>query len=479
MYSKKGIKTRHTLAFRLTLWYAGIFSISACIAFLFFYLLMTAMFREQTDRDLSRQAGIFATIMTTEGVEAVKRFAELESQASGEKKIFYRLFYPTGISFSSSNMSYWQDIGVTRVNIEQALQGDIQVYETLTIPGRSEKVRILYRHIGNGVILQLGQSLENVARFVEAFQRIFLATLTVLVLLSTGFGWFLARRAVSGVQAVTRTARKISASALNERVPVNRRGDEIDQLAATFNDMLDRIQQLIENIQGISDNVAHDLKSPITRIRGAAEIALTTGNDLEDFEHMAASHIEECDRLLDMINTMLLISKTEAGAAEMHQSGVDLSEIVRQACELFQPMAADKSIEIEWKQSDELRLQGDLALLQRMVANLLDNAIKYTQDGGRVSVSLQNEKSQQVVLSIQDTGVGISKADRENIFERFYRCDPSRSTDGFGLGLSLAKTIAAAHQGRIEVDSQVGRGSTFRVVLPCEIMEHDASKLDK
>ena len=465
MYSKKGIKTRHTLAFRLTLWYAGIFSISACIAFLFFYLLMTSMFREQTDRDLSRQAGIFATIMTTEGVEAVKRFAELESQASGEKKIFYRLFYPTGISFSSSNMSYWQDIGVTRLYIEQALQGDAQIYETLTIPGRSEKVRILYHHIGNGVILQLGQSLENVARFVEAFQRIFLVTLGVLVLLSTGFGWFLARRAVSGVQAVTRTARKITARALNERVPVNRRGDEIDQLAATFNDMLDRIQQLIENIQAISDNVAHDLKSPITRIRGAAEIALSTANDLKDFENMAASHIEECDRLLAMINTMLLISKTEAGAISMRQTEVDLGQIARQACELFQPMAAEKNIELDWSQLVELRLKGDLELLQRMVANLLDNAIKYTRDGGRVKAYTQNNSFQQAVLTIEDTGIGISKFDLEHIFDRFYRCDPSRSTNGFGLGLSLAKSIVEAHQGRIEVESELGKGSTFRVYL--------------
>ena len=466
MYSKKGIKTRHTLAFRLTLWYAGIFSISACIAFLFFYVLMTSMFREQTDQDLNRQAGIFATIMTTDGVEAVKRFAELESQASGEKKIFYRLFYPTGISFSSSNMSYWQDIGVTRANIEQALEGDTLVYETLTIPGRSEKVRILYRHIGNGVILQLGQSLENIARFVEAFQRIFLATLGMLVLLSTGFGWFLARRAVSGVQAVTRTARKITASALNERVPVNRRGDEIDQLATTFNDMLDRIQQLIENIQAISDNVAHDLKSPITRIRGAAEIALTTGNNLKEFEQMAASHIEECDRLLDMINTMLLISKTEAGAIEMHQNDVDLARIVQQACELFEPMAAERNIQIDWIQSEDLCIQGDLALLQRMVANLLDNAIKYSHDGGRITMSLVKEKQQQAVLSINDSGIGISKADLVHIFDRFYRCDPSRSTSGFGLGLSLAKTIAEAHQGRIEVESEIDQGSHFKVILP-------------
>jgi heavy metal sensor kinase len=466
MYSKKGIKVRHTLAFRLTLWYAGIFSLSACIAFIFFYLLMTAMFRDQTDRDLYRQAGIFSTIMATDGVEAVKRFAALESQASGEKKIFYRLFYPTGISFSSSNMSYWQDIGVTRVNIEQALRGNSQIYETLTIPNRAEQVRILYSNIGAGVILQLGQSLENVANFVEAFRQIVIATLIMLVLLSAGFGWFLARRAVSGVQVVTRTARSISAGSLEERVPVNTRGDEIDQLATTFNAMLDRIQHLVEGIREISDNVAHDLKSPLTRIRGAAEIALTTGKDMAEFEQMAASNIEECDRLLDMINTMLMISQTEAGVGELVKADVDITQIVKDACDLFQPMAADKSVDLVCGEIEAATLKGDLSLLQRLVANLVDNAIKYTQAGGRVDVSVHTKKHHGIVLTVADTGVGISAMELPHIFERFYRCDPSRSTTGAGLGLSLAKAIAEAHRGRIKVKSEAGKGSIFNVVLP-------------
>ncbi len=466
MYSKKAIKVRHTLAFRLTLWYAGIFSLSACIAFIFFYFLMTAMFRDQTDSDLYRQAGIFSTIMATDGVEAVKRFAALESQASGEKKVFYRLFYPTGISFSSSNMSYWQEIGVTRVNVERALQGNAQMYETLTIPKRVEQVRILYSNIGAGVILQLGQSLENVASFVEAFRQIVIATLIVLVLLSTGFGWFLARRAVSGVQAVTRTARSISASSLEERVPVNTRGDEIDQLATTFNAMLDRIQHLVEGIREISDNVAHDLKSPLTRIRGAAEITLTTAKNRVEFEHMAASTIEECDRLLDMINTMLMISQTEAGVGELIKADVDVAQIVKDACDLFQLTAADKGVDLVCEETQTAVLKGDMSLLQRMVANLVDNAIKYTQADGSVHVSVHFREGREIVLTVSDTGMGISAAERPQIFERFYRCDPSRSTTGAGLGLSLAKAIVQAHQGQIFVMSELGKGSTFKVVFP-------------
>ena len=466
MYSKKGLKFHHTLAFRLTLWYAGIFSLSACIAFFFFYLLMTSKFRDQTDRDLYRQAGIFSTIMATDGVEAVKRFADLESQASGEKKIFYRLFYPTGISFSSSNMTYWQDIGVTRVNIEKVLHGNSQIYETLTIPGRAEQVRILYSNMGAGVILQLGQSLENVADFVEAFRKIVIATLAMLVLLSTGFGWFLARRAVSGVQAVTHTARSITAGSLQERVPVNTRGDEIDQLATTFNAMLDRIQHLVEGIREISDNVAHDLKSPLTRIRGAAEIALTTGKSMLEFEQMAASNIEECDRLLDMINTMLMISQTEAGVGELLKEDVDVMQIVKDACDLFKPMAIDKGIDLVCEEIEAASLKGDMSLLQRMVANLVDNAIKYTLAGGRVDVSVQIEGQYELALTVVDTGVGISTAELPHIFERFYRCDPSRSKTGSGLGLSLVKAIVQAHQGNITVKSEAGTGSTFKVLFP-------------
>ena len=174
--------------------------------------------------------------------------------------------------------------------------------------------------IGPGVILQIGQSMENYSRFIDAFKRIFVVTMVFLIALAAGVGWFMARRAVSGVEAVTRTAQEISGGTLDERVPVNPRGDEIDQLALTFNQMLDRIQTLVTEIKEMSDNIAHDLKSPITRIRGMAEVTLATGTSVSEYQGMAASTIEECDRLLDMINTMLMISKTEAGVYSMDRT---------------------------------------------------------------------------------------------------------------------------------------------------------------
>jgi heavy metal sensor kinase len=466
MYLKKILNLRHTLAFRLTLWYACIFTISSGVAFLFFYLLITSVIRERTDQELLGQVGQFSSILNLNGIEAVKRVAILEAQAAGVKKIFFRLLYSTGEVFSSSNMSYWRDIGVHRSAINQLIKGKSHVLETIIIPHRKHKVRILYGIIGPGIILQLGQSMENSTRFIEAFQKIFTTTMALLIVLAGVVGWFMARRALYGVEAISRTARKISGGALEKRVPVKPRADEIDQLAITFNQMLDRIQTLVTGIKEMSDNIAHDLRSPVTRIRGIAEVTLTTGKSIAEYENMAASTIEECDRLLDMINTMLVISETEAGVNKFEHKMLDVSVVVREACELFQPIAEDKSLQLICTVPAKSQLEGDERMIQRMIANLLDNAIKYTPQGGSISIEVHTDAEKNRVISVKDTGIGILANDLVHIFERFYRCDQSRSATGIGLGLSLARTIARAHGGDITAVSNLGKGSTFTVFLP-------------
>jgi heavy metal sensor kinase len=460
------LSLRKTLAFRLTLWYAGIFTLSSFVAFVLFYTVVLSVIQGRTDQELLGQARQFSTVLATQGLGAVEAFAVLEAQGAGEKKVFFRLLYPTGQAFSSSNMSYWQDIRVRETALAQALSGDAGVFETLVLQKRRDKVRILYALIAPQVILQVGQSMEASSRFLEAFQRIFAATMVLLIGVAAGVGWFMARRAVSGVEAVTRTAQIISGENLEKRVPVNPRGDEIDQLAMTFNLMLDRIQGLLKEVREMSDNMAHDLKSPITRIRGMAEVTLTTGKSLNEYESMAASTIEECDRLLDMINAMLMISRTEAGVDRFTREKVDLAGLVRDACELFGPMAEDKGLKLTCTAPDSSSTTGDLRMLQRMLANLLDNAIKYTPAGGEVSVTLTERCGNGVTIDITDTGMGISPQDLPRIFERFYRGDESRSQPGIGLGLSLARAIARAHGGDITVTSTVNRGTVFSVTLP-------------
>ncbi len=465
MSLRRRISPRNTLAFRLTLWYAGIFTVSSCIAFLLFSTLITSLILERTDQELLDQVSRFSILLASEGAGAVTDSAVIEAEAAGVKKVFFRLLSVNGQTFSSSNMSYWRDIDIDETAIKALLRENNHVFQTIAIVGRREKVRILYAVLSPSIILQVGLAMESYSRFLDAFQRIFIATMTFLIVLAAGVGWFMARRAVSGVEAITRTAQKISGGTLEERVPVKARADEIDQLALTFNQMLDRIQALLTEIKEMSDNMAHDLRSPIARIRGAAEVTLTSGKTLSEYEGMAASTIEECDRLLDMINTMLMISKTESGVDRFSGKNVDLTGIIRQACELFGPTAEDKKVTVGCDMPDGIHLIGDTPMIQRMLSNLLDNAIKYTPSGGMVNIVV-SESPKQVVVAVKDTGIGISRQDLPRIFERFYRCDQSRSQAGIGLGLSLARAIARAHGGDITVMSVPNQGSTFTVTLP-------------
>jgi len=466
MFLKKITSIRHTLAFRLTLWYAGIFMLTSCVAFLFFYFLITSVIRDRADQDLLGEARTLSSILKVQGMKAVKRQIIFEAQAAGEKKIFFRLLSLDGQEFSSSNMSYWRDIGVGKAAIEQLIGKNQPVFNTVSLPDRKHNIRVLYAIVGRNIILQLGQSMENYTRFIEAFRKIFVTTMASLFVFAAIIGWFMARRALAGVEAVTRTARQISESSLNERVPVKKYQDEIDQLAITFNQMLDRIQTLVTGIREMSDNIAHDLKSPITRIRGISEISLTTGASEKEYENMAASTVEECDRLLDMINTMLVISKTEAGVNKLDAKELDIGAVVRDACELFQSPAEDKDLRLVCDVPGKFSISGDNRMIQRMIANLLDNAIKYTPAGRSVEVKVNTGKNDTVTIAVKDSGIGISEKDMPHIFERFYRCDPSRSEAGIGLGLSFARAIARAHGGDISVFSKPGQGSTFTVTFP-------------
>ena len=466
MFLNRLNKLRRSLAFRLTLWYAGIFSISSFLAFFFFYFLVIDALGRQVDEDLNRQLRAFSGIMQVDGLEGVRRVALQEAQAAGENDRLIRLMSRFGTEISVSDRDYWRDIGVDSEAIRRLLTDGQPVYETIGISDGGDSLRIIYGTIGPGIIMQLGQSLSPQMELVRAFQRIFGVTMGVVIGLAALIGWFLARRALSGVGGIAQTARRITQGDLAVRAPVSRRDDEIDQLAGNINHMLDRMLDLITGIREMSDNIAHDLKSPVTRIRGLAEVTLTTADQREDYETMAASTIEECDRLLDMINTMLVISRAEAGVQALHWQNVDLAGLVHDAGRLFETIARDKGLEVCITAKGSQAINGDARMLQRMVGNLLDNAIRYTPRGGRIDIAVQPMPSGDVTMVFKDTGIGIHEKDLPRIFERFYRCDPSRSASGTGLGLSLAQAIVHAHGGSITVSSEVGQGSVFTVRLP-------------
>ena len=447
MFSKL---TRNPLALRLTLWYAGIFAVSSVAAFGLLYGLIVSVVRERADDDLEEDVEEFATFMRTEGLDGVRSEIETETSGSSSEDAGFQI-WTKGARILTA--------GLIGPEATPAPQDDPVL---VTLPGPPHRSRWIEGTLAPDYAIRIGQSLEDDDAFVANFRNGFLVTLGAVLLVGAPVGWFMARRALRPVEVLTRTAAGISEGALSQRVPVPSATDELGLLARTFNTMLDRIEALITSMREMTDNLAHDLRSPLARIRANSEMALANGESQSD---LIANTIEECDRLMDMIDTTLDIAEAESGAARLKLGEVNLSLLALDACDMFKPAAEDRHIQLTANVPDRCVLQADRHRLQRILANLIDNAIKYTPKDGSIDVRLREEESR-ILLEIQDTGVGIPATDLPRIFQRFYRGDQSRTGNGTGLGLSLALAFARAHGGDIIAQSTPGGGSTFTVMLP-------------
>ena len=461
---KKLLRLRHTLVFRLTLLYSlsVIFFLGA---FAGYRLHRDAGHYRNVDLGLLAEAKEISLLLdSVKGMsrEDITRLFDHETKNS--YRLFVRLLSPNGDVFASSDISSLDmDLSPT---VKRALNTETgHAFKTLSLPQSRYKARILSYAIGPDSVLQIGTSQESLQRIIEKRWREFGIIMVVLIVFSTFVGWFVVKIALKGVEEVTQTAIQISSGDFSSRVPITGRGEEIDRLATTFNNMVERIQALVKGMREITDNMAHDLRSPITRIRGIAEMTITSARDNQDYELMAGSIVEECDRLLGMINTMLDISEAKAGLSKLNISKVNISKIVEETCEIFQPVAEDKNTKIIKRLEHNMFILADNQKLQRVVSNLLDNALKYTPAGGTIIVTVEGD-ADQVVVSVNDNGIGISRDDLPHIFRRFYRCDRSRSQPGTGLGLSWARAIIQAHGGQISARSTLNERSTFTVTLP-------------
>ncbi len=314
--------------------------------------------------------------------------------------------------------------------------------------------------------LLVAVSLREADLVMQRLRASFLVGFGALVLLAAPLGYLLGRRAMAGVSRVTATARRIAAGDLSQRVASGREGREIQELATAFNHMLERLQALLTGLGRVSSNVAHDLRSPIARMRGVAETTMLSEASLEEHREACGIVVEECDRLLGMTNTVLEIAKMDAGVVDVRSEPVDAAQIVTDAFELFQPAAEDRGLTLELRvPPGPLLVSGTRALLQRALANLVDNAVKFTDAPGQVVLAAER-RGDAIVVSVSDSGQGIRSEDVPRIFERFYRADQSRSLPGSGLGLSLARSIVLAHGGQLAVSSEVGAGAAFSIHLP-------------
>ena len=466
MFWKNDSPLCRSTSFRLTLWYALIYSIASVIVYVVAFWTIKSDLTRRVDLEIVEDVEEMEELYN-KGLEEVKEEIEEEMEEEPEEieREFFRFLSRNLTPILTTDITHWEGIDELTPSLLKGLADDAVIRE-VKLPNQQFHSRIVCKRMPDGNVLQGGFTFEDEEKLLNNFTRIFSVIIFVMTLIGCTIGWFIARKAMAGVMRVTNSAVSIASGDLQHRVDVGNEGTEIENLAQTFNNMIERIQSLIDEIREVSNNIAHDLRSPITRIHLVAERTLTADNGIESYRQMAATVIEECRQLIEMIKIMLQMAEMDAGAARFNVEKLNMVELIEEAVDLFQPVAEQKNIAMEINaQRDAIFVNGDKAMLQRVIANLLDNALKYTPKAGHVSIEIR-DSSKQVVISVIDSGIVIASEDLPHIFKPFYRADKSRSTPGSGLGLSLARSIVTAHSGQIVANTQSGKGNEFTVLIP-------------
>jgi signal transduction histidine kinase len=333
------------------------------------------------------------------------------------------------------------------------------------------KLETVSATLADGTLVQVGKSTEPREALLARFRATLgLVTLLIVIIALSG-GWLVTQSALFPIRRLTLAVQRIIRTGRTDaRVPLAGSADALDELTSTFNTMLDKIEGLVTAMRGALDNVSHDLRTPLTRLRGTAEMALASppadsARELERCREALAVCVEESDRVLVMLNALMDISEAESGTMQLQREVVTLADVVSRAVDLYRDVAETKGVTLAADAPDDVVVMADRTRLEQVAANLIDNAVKYTPPGGRVDVEVQR-RADAAVLRVKDTGSGIPADELPRIFDRLFRGDTSRTERGLGLGLSLVKAIVEAHDGTVDVVSEPGRGSVFTVSLP-------------
>ena len=449
---------------RLTLWHALLFLAAALTMLGLTYVLIEKHLRAQERDAVEFKRGQYANEYERGGWQAVRNLTALHINRE-QKAFFVRVADAQNQTLFLRDAEDWAEFTPARLENEVLVTSAPRGWLTLKSPDGTELL-IGFARLSDGSLIQVGKSIEELHQLLAGFRTAAVVVLLIFLPASIAGGAFVASRALRPVQDLTAATERIVATAsFDARVPSRGTGDELDALVQLFNKMLDRIDRLIRGMRDSLDNVAHDLRTPMTRLRGKAQAALEHEADLETTRDALADCVEEAERAMTLLSTLMDIAEAESGLVEFPRAPVDVAELIHAVVDSYTEVAEEKGVTVTAEVPPGLSVSGATVSLRRVVANLLDNAIKYTPRGGHARITAERG-AESVTIRIADTGIGILAEDLPRVWDRLFRGDKSRSAHGLGLGLSFVRAIVTAHGGTANVTSQHGSGTTATIVLP-------------
>jgi len=459
------------LRVRLTLWYGSALASVLIIFSVVLYVIIARNLRDAVDQSLEETATTAVRSLEERGFLPLLDEDELLSQFPELARIdkFFQIFSPSGtITIRSPNIKQ-HDVPLSRIALQTTFNGQT-ILESAKYPNepplRLISVPINYR--GRLLyIVQVGTSMESIEDTLDRFLLLLIVAVPVALTVSLAAGWFLAGRALRPVDAITLAAQRIAGGDLSQRLTMPPASDEIGRLAGTFNNMIGRLDASFRQIRQFTSDASHELRTPLTVMKGETELVLRKPRPLEDYQSVLESNLEEIDRMSRIVEELLFLSRADMGEVKMDAMPVALEALVADIHRQATLLGQDRQIEVELGIVMPALVLGDELRLHELLLNLVENAVKYSYSKGKVRISLVSD-GRQAILSVADQGIGIAPEDRPKIFSRFFRTDDARAhtKKGTGLGLAICAWIVEAHKGRINVQSEVGQGSTFTVTLP-------------